>query len=187
MATLGKGAVVLKEWFILRTRSRQESTVEQGLKYREIACYLPRRQELRQWSDRKKSILAPLFAGYLFVDACTDRLSDLRCVPGACGLVQFNNIPARLEDAELDRFRRLIDSGIPVSAHPELIPGMAVVVRTGVLAGLEGELVQIKNRHRLVINAIAIGKSVSFEIDASMVERKREKDDAFVPAVASNV
>jgi transcription antitermination factor NusG len=61
-------------WYAVWTRSRQEKVVAAMLSALGVQHYLPLKSELRQWSDRKQMVEAPLFSGYLFV--CINSLKD---------------------------------------------------------------------------------------------------------------
>jgi hypothetical protein len=54
------------QWFLLRTRSKQERKVADALQAKGYEVFLPMHTERRQWSDRLKTYDTPLFPGYLF-------------------------------------------------------------------------------------------------------------------------
>ena len=55
------------KWYAIRTRSRHEKVVERHLLGQGIDVFSPVISQVRQWSDRRKVVEAPLFAGYAFV------------------------------------------------------------------------------------------------------------------------
>ena len=55
------------KWYAVTTRSRHEKVVAEQLWQKEIECFLPLREVLSTWKDRRKKIQLPLFPGYLFV------------------------------------------------------------------------------------------------------------------------
>ena len=79
--------LVEARWYAVRTRSRCEARVERQA--REVAeeTFLPLLERERQWSDRKKTVPFPLFAGYLFVRLNLQRIGQLLAVPGLVGVV----------------------------------------------------------------------------------------------------
>jgi transcription antitermination factor NusG len=164
---------MVKDWLVMRTQSRQERIVEHNLAERNITHYLPTKRETRQWKDRKKSLELPLFPGYIFVQPEAGHFPYLKYIRGSCGLVVFNNRPASLQESEVDRIRRVAGSGLSLEIHPNLQTGERVVIASGPLMGLEGELIRIKNRNRLVINAYILGQSVSLEIGIDEVEKPK--------------
>jgi transcription antitermination factor NusG len=156
-------------WLVLRTRSHQENVVETDLRRRRINAYLPRRSVLRKWKDRKKIVRVPLFPGYVFVQPRVDQFDNIRCIRGSCGLIFVGDKPAAVPGKDLEAITCLVDSGALLAVNPQLIPGRRVAVIAGPFAGIQGDLVRIKNGDRLVINAPLLSSSVSVEVDAENV------------------
>lgn len=156
-------------WFVLRTRSRQENIVETGLRQKEINVFLPMRKEVRLRKDRKKLLELPLFPGYVFVQPYPYQFEYLRFIPGSCGLILRDNKPAKMPERDLESVRIMVHSGAHLSVHEELIPGKKVEVLSGLFKGVQGELVQIRNKQRLLINAYVLGKSIDVEIGSESI------------------
>src|SRR5437763_6678953 len=55
------------EWYALQIKPRSEKKAELQLRAKGIETYLPLVRQVRWWSDRRKIIETPLFAGYEFV------------------------------------------------------------------------------------------------------------------------
>jgi transcription antitermination factor NusG len=157
-------------WLVLRTRSRHENTVETDLNERHITAYLPRRNEIRRFKDRKIVVRTPLFPGYVFVQPRVDQYEKIRCIRGSCGLVLSGSTPAAMPERDLEAVRILVRSGAALVVTPRLVPGQRVEVRAGPFMGIRGELIRVKSQERLVINARLLSSSVSVEVDARSVE-----------------
>ena len=71
-----------RKWRVLYVRPRWEKKVEDQLTERNIENFLPLREEIRQWTDRKKRVIVPLFPGYLFVHVNERERVDTFDVPG---------------------------------------------------------------------------------------------------------
>jgi len=54
-----------KKWFVFYTKSRQEKKVNELLLKRGFEPFLPMQAIVRQWSDRKKKVVLPLFNAYM--------------------------------------------------------------------------------------------------------------------------
>ena len=54
-------------WYAVTTRSRHEKVVAEQLWQKEIECFLPLREVISKWKNRKKKVRFPLFPGCLFV------------------------------------------------------------------------------------------------------------------------
>jgi transcription antitermination factor NusG len=127
----------------------------------------------RRWSDRKKEIDQYLFPGYVF---CRFDPRDRRAVmtaPGVVDLVGFGRTPEPIPDQEIERVRRMVESGLLVTPYPFISVGQPVLIEHGPLNGLEGILVEMKGKHRLVVSINLLQRSVSAEVDRQSIRPVR--------------
>jgi transcription antitermination factor NusG len=159
-------------WYAVRTRSNFEKNVSAELSGKGLDVFLPTFLEGRQWKDRKKVIELPLFPGYLFAriaDTNEARLGILK----ATGVVQILGHGQSIEpvpDEQVQAVRTLLSANASCLTHPFLREGSRVRIRAGVLKGLEGFLVRLKNEFRLVISVELLCQSVAAEVDVQNVE-----------------
>jgi transcriptional antiterminator NusG len=162
-----------RQWFAVRVRSNQERTAIAHLRERGYQQFAPCYKSERRWSDRKKEIDQYLFPGYVFCRFDPgDRLAVLTA-PGVVDLVGFGRIPEPISDQEIERVRRMIESGLLVTPYPFLNVGQTVLIERGPLTGLEGILVEAKGKHRLVVSVNLLQRSVSAEVDRHSVRPVR--------------
>ncbi|MBI2820984.1 MAG: UpxY family transcription antiterminator [Acidobacteria bacterium] len=160
-----------ERWYAVYTRSRHEKTVSEELQRRGIETFLPLREVLSQWKDRRQRIQVPLFRGYVFVRACMRRRrSDIMKVSGVVRIVGFDNKPAPIPDEEIEAVQIFLDTTIKYDPYPYLNVGRRVEIRRGALKGLQGILLKKKNKFKFVLSVHLIQQSVALEIDASEVE-----------------
>jgi transcription antitermination factor NusG len=156
-------------WLVLRTRSRHENAVENVLLQKCITAYLPKYKVVRSTNGRKRVTEMPLFPGYVFVRPRIDQYEGMRYIRGSCGLVLADSRPARLPETELQAVKTLVDSGVPLTVDQMLVSGKRVKITAGPFAGVEGELVLMKDREVLSINVDMVGSSVRVEVDRDLV------------------
>jgi transcription antitermination factor NusG len=156
-------------WFALRLRSNYERTTVAHLRERGYQEFAPSYQVEKRWSDRTKQIEQFLFPGYIFCRFNpNDRLSILTA-PGVVDVVGFGKLPERIPDAEIERVRRMVDSGLPVTPYPYVQVGQALLIERGPLTGVEGILVEVKGKVRLVVSVNLLQRSVSAEVDRQSI------------------
>ncbi len=156
-------------WFAIQTRSRHEKVVRSQLEMRNVETFLPTKKRLSQWTDRKKEVEVPLFAGYCFAKfSLADRLPVLQS-QGVVRLVGSGGQPAPIPDDEIESLRKLITSSSDYVCCPCLREGMLVEVIQGPLQGVKGRLVREARPCRLVLNISLIQRAVTIEIDAASV------------------
>ncbi len=159
-------------WYALYTRSRFEKKLLLELTNRAIEVFLPMREVLSRWKDRKKRIWMPLFPGYIFVYQINTPANRYRVlnVPGAVRFVGKEGHAEPVPDEQIDAVRRFLEASIAIDPYPYLQIGRRVEVIAGPLCGICGILVQKKGKFRFVLQVDLIRQAVSVEIDASDVK-----------------
>jgi len=71
-----------ENWYALYTKPRWEKKVADLLSKRKIVNYCPLNKVQKQWSDRKKIVLEPLFRSYVFVRISESRQPEIRQIDG---------------------------------------------------------------------------------------------------------
>jgi transcription antitermination factor NusG len=163
--------LVAPKWYALYTRSRFEKKMLTELTDRSIEVFLPMREVLSRWKDRKKRIWIPLFPGYIFVnhiDTPENRYRILN-MPGAVRFVGFEGRSKPIPNEQIEYVRKFLESSISIDPYPYVQVGSRVEVIAGPLKGIQGILVEKRGRFRFVIQVDLIRQAISAEIDASDV------------------
>ena len=160
-----------ERWYAVYARSRHEKVVQEELRQKGIETFLPLREVVSQWKDRKKRVQIPLFQGYVFVRVpIHKRRLDIVKAPGVVRIIGFNNKPEPIPDEEVEAVRAFLNTKIRFDPHPYLNVGRRVEIRRGALRGLQGILVKKKNKFKFILSVHLIQQSVALEIHASDVE-----------------
>ncbi len=157
-------------WFALYVRVRHERKVEMQLTNKGFETFLPSYISRRKWSDRFKDVDLPLFPGYVF---CRMAMRDRAAVLSAHGVVRIVGFGAQyipVDDSEILALRTAIAAGLPCEPVPYVSVGERVRIVAGPLAGVEGIMLEFRNRHRLVLSITLLQRSVSVEVDRSQLE-----------------
>jgi transcription antitermination factor NusG len=157
-------------WYAISVRSRYEKLVAQHLEQRGVNCFLPVYRSVRRWKDRRKILDMALFPGYVFVNMDgRDRL-DVLTAPGVLRFVTFQGQLTAVPDGEIRALQSTVSAGLKARPHPYLLDGRKVRVTSGPLAGVEGIIVRLKERFRLVLSIELLMRSVMIELDEGDVE-----------------
>ncbi|MDT0651627.1 UpxY family transcription antiterminator, partial [Autumnicola edwardsiae] len=89
------------QWYVLYTKPKWELKVYENLQKKDIKAYCPTVTEVKQWSDRKKKITAPLFRSYIFVYLAEKERSEVFEVPGVVRYLYWLGKPAIVRDVEI--------------------------------------------------------------------------------------
>lgn len=164
-----------KLWYAVHVRSRFESQIAKMLRSKGYEEFLPTYRRKHRWSDRTKELDLPLFPSYLFsrFDA-RERLPILK-TPGVIAIVGLRKTPVPISDEEIEAIRVIVQSGLPAEPWTRLTVGSRVFMDAGPLAGLEGLVVNVDKKFRLVVSVPLLQRSVGVEIDRSWVRPVCEK------------
>jgi transcription antitermination factor NusG len=161
-----------KCWYTVYTRTRHEKSVAEHCAQRGVTAFLPLYQVQRRWKQRLAHVLLPLFPSYLFVHiALQDRFRILG-LPGIVSLVSFNNVPAAVPESQIESLKQAVILG-RAEPYLYLYSGKRVRVTAGPLVGLEGIIVEVKNRVQVIVSFEWMARSVAVSLDAADVEALR--------------
>lgn len=161
---------VTKKWYVVYTRPRWENKVSNLLSRKKIEHYCPMNRVKKQWSDRKKMALEPLFTSYVFV--CIDETQQLpvRLTDGVINFVYWLGKPAEVRGEEIQAVRdfladytdvRVEKATVNLNDHVRVIGGPLVMQK--------GQVVSVKNKTVKVILP-SLGYMMHAEIETSNVE-----------------
>lgn len=172
----------LQPWFALRVRSNFERIASIHLRDRGFEEFTPSYETKNQWSDRKKVIVRFLFPGYVFCRMNPDYRQLAMTVPGVMNILGFGaGGPQAIPEEEIQRVRKMVESGLPTVPWPYIEAGQLVLIEHGPLAGIEGILERFKGTERLVISVSLLRRSVSAEIERSWIRPLQSTGPKILP------
>lgn len=159
------------QWYVVHTKPRQEARAERSLDRLQIEWLSPRISQDKLIRGRRRSVIGPLFPGYLFARFEID--THYRAVTYAQGvqqLVAFGLRPVPVDDEIIGAIRsRLIDNCVVVGGRA-LTPGQAVRIQYGPLQGLEAVFEQeLSDRERAVVLLRALSYQARVVVDVASV------------------
>lgn len=152
-----------------------EKRVAEHLKAKQIECFVPIQEVVKQWSDRKKKVKQVIIPMMVFVRTNEkQRLEILQTEASARGFLidRTTHRPAIIRDKEMEAFRFMLDFS-DEAVHfcsDSFCPDEKVRVLKGPLKGLEGELVSVDGKHELRVRIEQLGCAV-VDIPAGYVEK----------------
>ena len=160
-----------KKWYVVYTRPRWEKKVASFLLAKGIEHYCPLNKVLRQWTDRKKLLLEPLFKGYLFVKLEEALKWDIKNVDGIINFVYWLGKPAHVKETEIVTIRKFLQefSSVEVTER-DMHVNARVVVKQGVLMNYQGIIIEIKGS-RATVNIDSMGLELSALFDRKNLEQ----------------
>jgi transcription antitermination factor NusG len=161
-------------WFACYTRGRAEKQVERQLQRRGIESFLPLIPRKRQWKDRLKLVDWPLFPSYVFGRFALSDLHAVLTTPGVATVVRTRGYPTPVLETELENVRlfaaRLSESGQEAGPPVAFERGQPVRVVSGPFQGVEGVVVEQRNRRRVLVGLHAIGQGLEINVKTELLE-----------------
>lgn len=157
-------------WYACYTRPRAEKRVHAMFAERGIESYLPAVPRVHRWRDRKRTVVLPLFASYVF--ARGDVLAPIVETPGVHDVVRFDGRPALIPDHEIRNIQRFVEALIATGRKAPPVPfrtGERVRITAGPFAGVEAIVVRGRNRRRVVVGLAAVGAGFEVDVPAEQV------------------
>ena len=157
------------KWYVLFVRSNQEKKVAHCLAGRGVEHLLPCYRSRRQWKDRRVELEMPLFPGYVFVRLPFMERMKALTVPNVISLIGNKKAPSVVSDDEIMWIRQGIKQGT-TGPHDYLKEGQRVVITVGSLSGLEGILVRLQNKMRVIVCLDSIQRAFMVDVDEAWLQ-----------------
>ena len=150
-----------RKWYVAYVRLFHERKTSEKLAAMGIESFVPVREEVHQWSQRKKKVMRVLIPQMIFIHATQkERMEALTLASISHYMVlRGEHTPAVIPDAQMKQFMFMVDYSeetIEMFVTP-LEPGQTVKVIKGPLAGLEGELVEVEGKSKVIVRLDLLG------------------------------
>ncbi|PST84263.1 antitermination protein NusG [Pedobacter yulinensis] len=162
-------------WHVLQVKTKHEAKVQQEMNRFSLQSFLPLKQVSRQWSDRKKTIVLPLFPSYVFVFLRS--LKDFHLAlkaSGAFNFIRFGQEYARVSVEEINKIRDilLIEDAEDLEVGKRLPRvGDSRQILFGPLKGLFCQILTVSNQHkiRVWLNLSSLKQNITLTLPASYI------------------
>lgn len=164
-------------WYAVYTKPRWEKKVALLLEERGIEYYCPLNKVIKQWSDRKKVVVEPLFKSYVFVRVEEKEKWELLKIIGIVNYVHWLGKPARIRDSEIDTVKKFLNEFESVDVSETMSPVNArVKIKQGVLMNYQGILLEVLgNKASVKIESMGLQLTAVFDkTNIEVVEGKKK-------------
>lgn len=160
-----------KNWYVLYTRSRCEKKVAALLQKRGFESYCPLNKLMKQWSDRKKLVMEPLFTSYVFIKVPKHDLGNVKAVTtDIVNFVYWLGNPAVVKDDEIDGIKHFLGEYNNVKLEKIRVNlNDTVRIVDGPLVNMQGQVVAIGNT-KIRMQLPSLGFLMTAEISIANIE-----------------
>jgi transcription antitermination factor NusG len=162
--------VTKKQWYALYTRPRWEKKVAELLEKKKVEVYCPLNKVERQWADRRKIVIEPLFASYVFVNISEREQLTTKQTDGVINFVYWLSRPAVIRNEEIDTIKKFLNEYDHVSVEKTQVNlNDKVRIINGPLMLWEGQVVEIRT-NTVKITLPSLGQTLIAEIRKENLE-----------------
>ena len=152
-----KKYICTMNWYAIYTKPRNEKKVADKLEALGIEAYCPMVTSVKQWSDRKKKVSAPVLPSYVFVKLTETRRNEVFAVPGVVRYVFWLGKPAIIREAEIAVLKEYLSQDYTLVVHTTLQRGDKLTIPSGPFKGQEGVIKNATNsKIQLVLESLGI-------------------------------
>jgi len=156
-------------WYAVSTKPHQEKQAELHIKQCGIECFLPLLKESKIIRRMRKTVIEPLFPGYLFARFDLDKHYRAVCyATGVRKIVEFGSGPVKLDATMIEAIKERLNNGYVTLMPIRPVHGQVVHIKGGPLAGLEAVFVREmteRNRVLVLLNTLGFHAKLTLNID----------------------
>ena len=147
----------MNNWYVLYTKLNREKKVLLRLTELDMTVYCPMVNTMRQWSDRKKKIQAPLIPRIIFIQCSESDRDKVFQVAGTQRYLFWLGKPAIVKNSEIETMQEWLQGEISDSRVQELKTGDTYIIQNNAFNGQEGIINEVsKNRVQIVLKELGM-------------------------------
>jgi transcription antitermination factor NusG len=159
-----------KKWYAVYTRPRWEKKIADQLVKKHIESYCPLNKIVRQWADRKKIVLEPLFTSYVFVHTTPQEHLAIKQTDGIINFVYWLGQPAVIRDEEIDAVKQFLDEYHNIQLEKiNVNMNDRVRISSGPLMAREGDVIEVRSK-TVKVQLPTLGYALTAEVEKANVE-----------------
>ena len=134
---------------------------------------MPIQRKRRQWSDRLKWVEEPLIRSYIFIRVNESDYYNAINTPGLVCYVTFEGKAAPIPDRQIELLKMLLNEGADMEVSNErFAPGQKIIVVSGTLVGMQGEMVEYRGRKKVLVRLGSTGTNLLVTVNLDLIEKE---------------
>ena len=168
-------------WYVVYTLPRHEKRLGYELERKGVEYLIATFTVEKRWHDRVKVVDQMLFPSYVFI-----KLNDLKdfhevsSSSGFCYFVKDCKQPAIIREEIITSLQILNKNKSRLSISTDhFLPGIELIVTSGVMKGFKGEVVRSDGKERVLIRIDVLNSNILFDLPANSVMSNAVLSNAF--------
>ena len=164
----GSVSALRGQWWVAHTKARVEKALAWNLLEAGVGYFLPLVERVSVSGGRKRRVVQPLFASYLFLCGTEEDRYTTMTTDRVCQVIKVADQPKLVDELTA------IEGALKNNARLELYPCPAVGQRCRIISeplkGIEGVVIRHCGKTRLVLQVSLLAQGAAMEIDADRLE-----------------
>jgi transcription elongation factor/antiterminator RfaH len=162
-------------WYLLQCKPRQDERAQLNLLQQDYMTFRPQIMSERFVRGKRHRVLESLFPGYVFIQLSRDdNWAPIRSTRGVSRIVEFNHVPAVVDDQVIVHLRERSLESIGFPPDHALKPGETLQFVQGPLSPLEGIFMSMQGAERVMILLQFLNRRQQVCVPLSFLERQRQ-------------
>jgi transcriptional antiterminator RfaH len=165
-------ALRITRWYVAYTERRGEALAIDHLRRQGFGSFCPWIRKSIRHARKIKSVVAPLFPGYVFVelDPAQDRWRSVNGTRGVSHIISNGDAPTPVPPGVVEAIRARTDSDDVISWSSSLRVGQSVRISDGPFVDLIGTLEHLSPDGRVRVLVQLMGQAVSIRTHSNDLE-----------------
>lgn len=156
-------------WFVLRTKPRQEKKAAKFLERDGFDIYIPIRETVKIWSDRKKKVEEPIIPSYIFIQISERNRQDIFPAVGITNYMYWLQKPVIIRDSEMEQMQKWFnDHAQEEIKSREIEIGSEVIIESGPMTG-KGGIVERVEAKSITLSIPQLGVKLHIDKPSTIV------------------
>jgi transcription elongation factor/antiterminator RfaH len=158
-------------WYLVHTHPHCESRAQFHLRLQAFDTYLPRYSKTVRHARKLRTVRAPLFPRYLFVqlDLSADPWLSVRSTIGVSAIYMTDGRPTPVPEGVVEALVATLDESDLVRLDRKLQPGQPVRIVTGPFTDVLGTVVRLGDQERARVLLDIMGGAIAVDLHRSVL------------------
>ena len=165
-----------KKWFAVKVKYKCEKLVRDRLLIKDIDAYVPLLKITKNYASKRKTVLKPIIHSFVFVNISIHDYKNVLGTHHVYDFLKIGNDLTPIRNEEISLLKQVVGENLNVIAEEKtLVVGDKVEIIRGNLTGLNGILVEEKNKKEFIVELPSFGIQLRIEINKAFLRPVQKK------------
>ena len=160
-----------KKWHVLRTKPRQEKKASTYLSENGFDVYIPLKETIKIWSDRKKKVIEPIIPSYIFINISEKDRASIFPAVGITNYMYWLKKPVIIRDKEMNQMQKWFNNHAEEEIKSrEITVGSEIKIESGLMSGKEGIVERVGTKF-ITLSIPALGIRLQVDKPSTLIKK----------------